>query len=106
MSKIFKVSMRTIFRWILLSKTTGSVKKKEIKRFDRNKIKDLNLFKNFIIKNNDKSNKELAKLWTESTGIKVSASTIQRNIKKINYTFKKKHRNIKNQTHNYVMNLS
>ena len=105
-SETFKVSIRSIFRWALLFKETGSVEKRKRNDFDRNKIQDLKAFKEFIDENNDKSNKELAKLWSEKTKINVSASTIQRNLNKINYTFKKKQKSIKSRMKSSVIILS
>jgi len=84
-TEILKLSRKSIERWKKLKNLTGDVKPKKRSKGQRNKIKDLDEFKKFIDQNPNKTLKEYAEKWGD-----VSHMTIQRALKRINYTYKKK----------------
>ena len=78
------ISISSINLW-LRKKKEGCLKAKKPNGGQKNKIQDLKKFEEFIKNNPDKSLEELAKLWGG-----VSRMAIQRGMKRIGYTFKKK----------------
>jgi transposase len=84
-SRAFKISRPTLYRWKeQLDKTGSTVPLKGKPPAQNCVIKDWNKFKNFVDANPDKTQKELAQLWGN-----VSHHTISRGFKKIGYTRKK-----------------
>jgi len=82
---LFKVNVKTIFRWRNQLKNTGSfAAKTNFQKSHECKIKDLELFKHFVEENSDLTLKEMAAKWGN-----VSSHTIHRTLKKINFSFKK-----------------
>ena len=85
-SRAFKISRPTLYRWKEQRDKTGSTVPQQGKPPAQNcVIKDWNKFKEFVDANPDKTQKELAQLWGN-----VSHHTISRGFKKIGYTRKKK----------------
>lgn len=84
-SRAFKISRPTLYRWKeQLDKTGSTVPQKGKPPAQNCVIKDWDEFKEFVDTNPDKTQKELAKLWGN-----VSHHTISRGFKKIGYTRKK-----------------
>lgn len=83
--KIFKICRDTVYKWKNIKEATGDVKAKTGYQDGnhRRKIKDNQVFLEFIKTNEGKTIKDLSLL------MKVSPSTIQRSLKRINYTYKK-----------------
>ena len=90
-AEIFKVSRSVIYNWLKLRiKTQSLAPKVYYQKGHSHKIKDWNQFKIFAEKNKHKTIKEMAIEWKKLTNVKVSETTIQRALEKINYTSKKK----------------
>ena len=84
----FKISKSAVYKWKALKKTTGDVHVKSENQLGRRKIiQDIEKFREFIKENSDKSTAELARMWPQ----KVCAMSINRLLKRLGYTFKKKH---------------
>ena len=84
-SRGLKISRPTLYRWIKQVEKTGSTApQKSVPPPQASKIKDLDRFEEFIERNADKTQKELAQLWGG-----VSHHTISRALKKLGYTRKK-----------------
>lgn len=83
--KIFNVCRDTVYKWKKRKDTTGDVKAKIGYQSGRHRkvIKDEEEFLRFIEFNKSKSVKELAAM------LNISPSTVQRALKRINYTYKK-----------------
>lgn len=93
-SKLFKIDVKTIYRWRKKLKDTGSLAAKtNFQKGHSHKITNLELFQKFVKENSDLTLKEMAKKWGD-----VSPQTIYRALKKINFTFKKNSFFIKNVT--------
>lgn len=85
LSKIFSISLKTLYRWKSKYKKTGSVapannKKSGVKTI----IQDLDQFANFVKEKPDRTQAEMAKIWGG-----VSARTISSALKKAGFTYKK-----------------
>ena len=90
-SKIFKVSIKTIYLWIRRRKDTGNFA--PITNFQQGHshgIQDFEKFKEFVDQNGDRTQVYMAQI------LKVSKSTICRAMKKIHYTRKKRLLDIRN----------
>ena len=84
-AKLYKVDAKTIYRWRQRLEKNGSYKAiTGYQKGHSHKITDLEKFKNFVSNNPDLTLKEMAKSWGN-----VSARTIERSLKKINFTSKK-----------------
>ena len=84
-AQLFNVDPKTIYRWRQRREKTGNIHpKKGFQQGHSHKITDLESFRIFVINNPDLTTKEMAAKWGN-----VGASTIRRNLKKINFTFKK-----------------
>ena len=84
-SRLFNVHRETIATWIKIKKENSNCEaKKGYQKGHSHKIKNKEVFKEFIDKNKDKSCKELAHLWG-----KISASTIYNYLRIIGYSNKK-----------------
>lgn len=92
-AQIFKINVKTIYKWRIQFKETGSViPKKRNKDTYKCKIKDVDEFKDFVKNHKNSTLKEMAiKLGN------VSPKTVGNTLKRINFTFKKKHFIIKNE---------
>lgn len=85
-SQILKISRPTLYRWIKQFEITGSTSPgKSLPPPQVSKIKDWEKFKEVVDNNGDKTQKELAELWGNT-----SQQTISRGLKKLGYTRKKK----------------
>lgn len=85
-SKVYKVARFTIYRWLQQRKKTGTIKAKTgWQQGYGHKIKDLSYFKEFALKNQNLTLKEMAELWGN-----VNYVTIYRALNKINFTRKKR----------------
>ena len=80
-----EISIATLYLWERQAKK-GILKPKQPTGGRKSKINDLEKFKCFVEENPGKTLKELAKLWDGE----VSLMAVQRAMKKINYTYKKK----------------
>lgn len=98
-SKLFNISRKVIYNWINLKKKTGDIiSKKNYQKGHSHKIKDWIQFKEFINNNENCTLNELAERWNEKNPDNtLSDTTIQRGLKKINYSVKKKLFSIKKQ---------
>ena len=84
-SKLLKISRPTLYRWKKKFEQTGSTAPdKSLPPPEPSKIKDWEKFQEFVDKNGDKTQIEMAKLWGG-----VSNHTISRGLKKIGYSRKK-----------------
>lgn len=91
-AKVFKVCRRVIYNWLLLRIVTSSLMPKSgYQHGHSHKITDLDQFKIFAEKHNHCTARQMKTEWTILTGIDVSETVILRTLKKIGYTFKKKH---------------
>lgn len=86
-SKTYDVSRETIYQWLKLKKETGDIKAKfGYQKGINSKITDLEEFKEFVEKHRNKTSAEMARDWRNA----ISASTILRYLRKIDYTRKKR----------------
>ena len=91
-SRIFQVSIKTIYLWVRRRKETGNFA--PITKFyqgHNHAIQDFEKFKQFVDQNGDRTQKHMAQV------LQVSRSTICRAMKKIHYTRKKRLLDIKNE---------
>lgn len=89
--EIFKVSRRVIYEWLELREKTGSLAPKTgFQKGHSHKITNWDQFKEFAYANQQSTILQMIPKWETLTGIKVSRSVIQRSLKKINFTSKKK----------------
>lgn len=94
-SKLFNISRNTINLWFQRRAATGDVKAKQMEPSDQvKKIKDWDKFTVFAQENSEKTQQEMAELWSGD----ISARTISRALKKIGFTRKKKLTDIEKET--------
>ncbi len=94
----FKVCQRAVCNWLKLRKETGSLEPKiGYQKGHSHKIKDWDLFKEFIQKYQGLTSPYLIIEWEKLTQVKMSESVMLRALKKIGYSFKKKHLSTSNQ---------
>ncbi len=106
-AEIFKVSRRVIYNWLVLrAKTNSLAPKVDYQKGHSHKIEDWKQFKIFAEKNKHKTIREMAIEWQKLINNNVSETTIQRALKKINYTSKKKLLAMQKQSKNSVNNIS
>jgi len=87
----FRVCLRVVYEWLELRNETGSLLPKEgYQNGHSHKITDWNVFKAFAEANKYCTIKEMTEKWNAQTNDTVSKSVIQRGLKKIGFTFKKK----------------
>lgn len=92
-SQLFNISRNTINLWLQRKTQTGDVKPKQRKASaHKGKINDWEKFRNFVKEHGDKTQSEMAKLWSQD----ISQRTISRALQKIGHTRKKKHTGIVN----------
>ena len=85
-SRGLQISRPTLYRWKdQVEKTGSTAPKKSVPPPHPSKIKDWQRFEEFVERNGDKTQKELALLWGG-----VSHHTISRALKKLGYTRKKR----------------
>lgn len=85
-SQVFGLSRNTIDLWLKRQQETGDVRPKaRVGQGPEPKIADLTEFRRFAAQHADQTQAEMAKLWPGQ----VSASTIGRALRKINFTRKK-----------------
>ena len=85
-SRGLQISRPTLYRWKKQWEKTGSTAPvKSVPPAQPSKIKDWHRFEEFIERNGDQTQKELAQLWGG-----VSHHTISRALKKLGYTRKKR----------------
>jgi transposase len=97
--KTFGVSRGAIYKWIELEEKTGSLEPKSgYQKGHSPKITDLGQFRSFVEEHKGMTTQKMADEWEELTGVKVSDSCIERNLKKIGYSCKKKLFIMQNQT--------
>ncbi len=89
--KIFRVSRRVIYEWLELRRKTGSIEPKTgYQKGHSHKITDWNIFKIFVENNKHCTVKVMVVEWEKSNNNTISESTMERALKKIGYTSKKK----------------
>ncbi len=85
-SKLFRISRSTIDLWFKRKAETGDIKpKKRDSSAAKQKIADLNAFRQFAEQHQDRTQAEMAQLW-EGT---VSPRTISRRLAELNWSRKK-----------------
>lgn len=88
---IYNVSRKAIYNWIRLQKATNSLAPKSgYQKGHSHKITDWEAFKKFVESNNHLTVLGMIAELKKSTGIDISESSMERALKKINYTSKKK----------------
>ena len=93
-SILFGISRDTIRLWLKRQRETGDFQALPNKPLGNgHKITDWEKFTKFVEANGDRTQVEMAQLWTE----KISGRTISRALKKIGFTRKKKLMGIKNE---------
>lgn len=86
-SEFFGISRNTINQWFQLKATTGDIQPKPTPHNGyRHKITDWDKFRAFVSAHSDKTQVELAQLWTDE----ISDRTISRALKRIGFTRKKR----------------
>lgn len=90
-AKSFKVCRKVIYNWLTLQKKTGKLEsKKGYQKGHSHKITDWDSFKKFAMINKHRTVKEMVVIWEKENNCTISASAIERGLKKIGYTSKKK----------------
>lgn len=85
--RLFNISRNTLDLWLKKAETTGDVRPSSPKaKRERVKIKDEEKFREFIKKNQDKTQSQLAQLWGEN----VTQQNISYACQKLGITRKKK----------------
>lgn len=97
----FKIGRTTLWEWQQRRKETGDFQSKKLGNGGYNhKIIDWDKFTEFAKKHGRKTLLEMAKLWDN-----VSIQTIHRALKKIGFTRKKRHMDIRKGTKKNVLNF-
>ena len=90
-ARLLNLSRRVIYLWLKRREETGSLKPKTgYQKGHSHRIRDWELFEKFAHKNKGCTTKQMAKQWTTLTGQSTSDSVIERGLKKIGFTYKKK----------------
>ncbi len=90
-AKLFKINRRTIYDWLSLRKETNNLEPKSgYQNGHSHAIKDWDQFKEFVENNKNCTIREMVVEWKKLTNATVVMSVIQRALKKIGYTSKKK----------------
>jgi len=88
----FDVSRRVIYNWLELRQETGSLEPKVgYQKGHSHKITDWNEFKKFAENNKQQTIKSMRIEWARINNKSISHSVMQRALKKIGFTSKKKH---------------
>jgi transposase len=86
-SRLFKISRNTLDLWLERKEQTGDVLPEKTKPPGNNhKITNWRKFHEFVNQHGDKTQAQLAQLWSED----ISSRTIARALKKMGYTRKKR----------------
>ena len=90
-AKTFNVGRKAIYRWLdLLKKTNSLTPKTGFQKGRVPKITDWEQFKDFAAKNQHLLVREMVLEWKNLTGVVMSNTTMERGLKKVGYTSKKK----------------
>ena len=90
-AKVFNVSRKVIYNWFGLKESTNSLEPKSgYQKGHSHKITDFDQFKAFVENNTHRTVKGMIIEWKKLTNIDVSESAMERYLKKINFTSKKK----------------
>jgi transposase len=96
-SRIFNISRNTIDLWLKRQTETGDFKaRSHAPKQSTAKIQDLDAFRAFVDQYGDKTQGEMALLWSQIYGVTLSATTIGNTFRRINVTRKKKHTGTRN----------
>lgn len=91
-AKIFNVCRRVIYNWLSLRKVTNSLAPKSgYQHGHSHKVTDWDQFRDFAEKHKYCTCLQMTVEWEKLTGTSISESVIQRSLKKMGYTSKKKH---------------
>ena len=91
-AKIFKVSRRVIYEWLELRTKTGNLAAKSgYQKGHSHKITDWVKFTEFVEKHKHCASPQMRVEWKKLTNVDMSESAMLRALKKVNYTYKKKH---------------
>lgn len=91
-AKTFKICRRVIYQWLSLKGTKGNLEpKSDYQNGHSHKITDWEKFKAFANEHKHLTIKEMRIIWEQITGTTMSNFVIQKALKKIDFTFKKKH---------------
>ena len=92
-SQLFNISRNTINLWFQRRAETGDLKEKaRMGNKTKAKITDWEKFRAFAVEHGDKTQAEMAELWSEE----ISARTISRGLERIGFSRKKKATDIEN----------
>lgn len=98
-AETFKICTRVIYNWLDLRKQTNSLKPKTgYQKGHSHKITDWDDFKIFASNHKHRTVKEMISIWEKEKNYTMSDSVMERALKKIGYTSKKKLLVIKKQT--------
>lgn len=98
-AKVFQVSERAIHNWLKLLKTTGSLAKKiDYESGPKPKITDLDALRKFVIANYQMTAKGMRVEWETLTGVTMCDTVMEKALKKIGFSIKKKRFIIQKQT--------
>jgi transposase len=105
-AKLFDVCEKAIYNWINLRKIINSLEPKSgYQKGHSHKIKNWEEFRAFAAANKHCTIKAMQEKWQKNTNAPISKSVIQRGLKKIDYTSKKKLLVIKRQMQKNVNNF-
>jgi transposase len=105
-AKLFNVCQKVIYNWINLRKATNSLEfKSGYQKGHSHKIKNWEEFRVFAAANKHCTIKAMQEKWQKNTNETISKSVIQRGLKTIDYTSKKKLLLIKKQIQKSVNNF-
>lgn len=105
-AKIFKVSRRVIYKWLKLRKETNSLAPKTgYQKGHSHKITDWDQFSLFAAANKHHTVKGMIVVWEKLNNETISESVMERALKKIGYTSKKKLLVMPNQAKKNVKNF-
>ena len=89
--KTFTICRKTVYNWLNLRKKTNDLSpRSNYHNGHSHKITDWELFEEFVKEHKEKTIEQMLIAWKDRTNQKVSKSTMQRALKKIAFTSKKK----------------
>lgn len=91
LARRFGVGRATVQRWMRLTRETGSPAPRPHGGGQTHRIGDgeLSAFRRLVDEQPDRTRAEMARAWTERTGVRVSVATIGRTLTRLGYTLKK-----------------
>ena len=90
-AKIFGVARRSIYNWLELHENTNSLKAKtNYQKGHSHKITDWEKFKIFVEEHKQKTVPIMVKEYEKLTGVQMCDTVMEKALKKINYSCKKK----------------